>query len=74
MYSYVNLKLLMHISLVFIQNMQPTIDSAQTKIMIRMQTCKHDPHPHPFCDVVIKETLKGFVHCPYLCYNCFLKI
>jgi hypothetical protein len=61
----------MHISLLLIQNMQSTINGVQTKVMIKMQRCKHDSHP--FCDVVIKETLKGFVHCSYLCYNCLLK-
>jgi hypothetical protein len=38
MYSLVNLKHLMDISLLLIQNMQSTIDGAQTKVMIKMQT------------------------------------
>ncbi len=27
---------------------ESTIDGAQTKVMIKMQACKHDRHPHPF--------------------------
>jgi hypothetical protein len=32
---------------------------------------KHNPHT-PFCDVVIKETLEGFVYCPYFCYKYYI--
>jgi hypothetical protein len=30
------------------------------------------PTPTPFCSKLIKKTLEGFVHYPYLCYNYFL--
>jgi hypothetical protein len=34
---------------------ESTIDGAQTKVMIKMQTCKHDPHPHPFVMWLLKK-------------------